>query len=98
GLTVSPWVAETEVVMDGALRCRETYASVTFAPVGGWASAAIAWQPSGSPTLARAPRRRVVPRLVCWQGPPDFESGVATKVRFLPGEPDLARKRRSRDG
>ena len=24
--------------------------------------------------------------MVCWQGPPDFESGQATKVRFLPGE------------
>ena len=44
-------------------------------------------EPSGSTTLANAPRRRVVPRLVCWQGPPDFESGLATKVRFLPGEP-----------
>src|ERR1019366_9305504 len=97
GWTVSAWVAETEVVIDGALRCRETYASVTFAPVGCWASAAIAWQPSGSTTLARAPRRRVVPRVVCWQGPPDFESGVATKVRFLPGEP-RARLRRLRIG
>ncbi|CCI53682.1 hypothetical protein BN13_440007 [Nostocoides jenkinsii Ben 74] len=27
-----------------------------------------------------------VPRLVCWQGPPDFESGLATLVRFQPGE------------
>ncbi len=31
------------------------------------------------------------PRLVCWQGPPDFESGLATLVRFQPGErPDRA--------
>src|SRR5512133_378712 len=28
------------------------------------------------------------PRLVCWQGPPDFESGLATMVRFHPGEPN----------
>jgi hypothetical protein len=34
----------------------------------------------------RSPAHAGVPRLVCWQGPPDFESGLATKVRFLPGE------------
>ena len=28
-----------------------------------------------------------IPRLVCRQGPPDFESGLATQVRLLPGEP-----------
>ena len=36
--------------------------------------------------------------MVCWQGPPDFESGLATKVRFLPGEPAERSEAADREG
>src|SRR5450631_1467479 len=85
-LTAAMRVPGVEVVTDVSFGGDETYASVTFDFVGCRGSATIARASSRSTTLALAPRRRVVPRLVCWQGPPDFESGLATKVRFLPGE------------
>ena len=44
-----------------------------------------------APVAANASRRGAagldIPRLVCRQGPPDFESGLATMVRLHPGEP-----------